>query len=95
MVDLPEFGKRVRVWPRPGLNVQASQTAILDGGTFLRKDGKEVEWSEFWHRRLLHGEIFLHDPRTAAEIAQAPKAASAQEAEKPKIAEASSTPGQE
>lgn len=63
MVDLPNFGTRVRVWPMPNRKVQHGETAILDGGAFMPEDGAEVEFSEFWHRRVLAGEIVFTDPR--------------------------------
>lgn len=70
MVDLPNFGARVFVWPMPGRSVQAGDTPILDGGTFLLADGQEVEWSTAWHRRLLAGEIAFTDPRGFAPVAR-------------------------
>lgn len=74
MVDLPNFGDRVRVWPMPGRNVQAGDTPILDGGAFLAGDGVEVTWSHSWHRKLLAGDIIFHDPRPAGTEKPAPAA---------------------
>lgn len=76
MVNLPDFGARVYVWPMPGRNVQAGETPILDGGSFLGADGQEVTWSPAWHRRLLAGELAFTDPR--------PSAPAAKQAEQPK-----------
>lgn len=91
MVNLPNFKDRVRVWPHKGTKIQASQVPILDGGAFLSPAGKMVEWSPFWHARLLAGEILLHDPRTAAEIEADAKKAAAKAAEPEKAAEAPTT----
>lgn len=83
MVNLPNFKDRVRVWPHKGTKIQASEVAILDGGSFLPPDGKNVTWSPFWHARLMNGEIILHDPRTAEEVEAAEKAKPAAPAASP------------
>lgn len=77
MVDLPNFGQRVYVWPFPGRNVQNGDTAILDGGSFLASEGKEIVFSEYWYRRVLAGEISFTDPRPAGAASSSSKAAPA------------------
>lgn len=63
MTGLPKIGERIKVWPMPGLKVQASALPFDDGGMRLPDDGREVTWSEHTYRQLLHGEILLHDPQ--------------------------------
>lgn len=67
MLNLPEHRSRIRVWPRPGRNVMAAEPSPRPSG-WMRPEGKEVTWSPFWHRRLLSGDIHLHDPRPGAAV---------------------------
>ena len=62
MLNLPNIGDRVRVWPAAGLNVQNGDGAFCK---FLPSGGREVAWDSYWHRRLLDGAIHLHDPSPA------------------------------
>jgi hypothetical protein len=62
MIGLPEFGARVRVYPKPGLLVQATEMPVdrWAGGHYLSPDGEDVIWSPFQHEQLRHGAILLH-----------------------------------
>lgn len=60
MIGLPNLGDLVRVWPADGLRVQ---DGAGNYGRILAVEGREVQWSEYWHRRLLEGSVHLHDPR--------------------------------
>lgn len=74
MLDLPEFGTTVRVWPFPGRKVQATERAIGLGGSFLPPDGATIRWSPFALSQLRQGDILLHAPPTEEQIEEARKA---------------------
>ena len=60
MVNLPEHGATVHIWPK-NARVQDGPLPIPDGGRFLTAEGRDVVWGEFYHRQLLGNEIRLHD----------------------------------
>lgn len=64
MTNVPNFGDRVTVWPMPKVRVQDGEGKL---GVAMAEGGREVEWSEFWYRRLLDGAISFTDPRPVAE----------------------------
>lgn len=63
-------GDIVKVWPRPGLLVQAHPQIH---GRFLAPEGEQLIWSEWLHSRVMDGSMLLTDPR---EFPSLPKAAS-------------------
>lgn len=69
MIDLPEPGQRVRVWPAPGRRVQLDARPVANdrGGRYLEyfDEGQEVVWSPFHLEQLRAGDIFLHALRKA------------------------------
>lgn len=64
MIGLPEFGTRVRVWPRPGRLVQDGPRPVdrLGGGRWMPTKGLVVEWDAYRHQQLLAGDLLLHHP---------------------------------
>jgi len=64
MLDLPELGQKVRVWPMPGRQVQHGPRPVdhLGGGRWMPRDGVEVVWSEFHLEQLRAGDLLLHPP---------------------------------
>jgi hypothetical protein len=62
MTGLPSIGDVVHVRPLPGLRVLEGPAA---SSRALPPEGREVTWSAWWHRRLLDGDVLLHDPRGA------------------------------
>jgi hypothetical protein len=66
MVNLPNVGERVKVWPMPGRAVQLSVVPLDAGGRWMPKDGAEVVWSHFHLEQLRAGDILFHSPVAAA-----------------------------
>lgn len=66
MIDLPEIGDRVKVWPMPGRYVLTgpfhSGAALLTQGQKMPAGGLEVVWDHFWYAQLKEGAILLHPP---------------------------------
>lgn len=68
MLNLPEFGSRVRVWPFPGRRVLRDPPPVLTaaGGAaharFLAKGGELVTWTIFHLEQLRAGDVMLHPP---------------------------------
>ena len=62
MLNLPEPGDRVRVWPCPGRRVQLDARPVAHdrGGRYLSDEGQEVVWSMFHLEQLRAGDIYLH-----------------------------------
>ena len=60
MTDLPTMGDVVHVWPAPGLRVPDGAARVLP------PEGREVTWDAWWHRRLLDGDLLLHDPSASS-----------------------------
>jgi hypothetical protein len=73
MVNLPNLGDKLHVWPAQGLKVQDSKTPISDGGRWMDPEGRDVVWDEFRYGQFLHGEIHLHSPKPAEEKPKASK----------------------
>ena len=99
MLNLPNVGQRVYVWPHPGLKVQDGALAISDGGRWLAPGGRTVIWDEYRHRQFLAGELHLTDPRPAAKVvlatttrATVPATASAAPSTTPAISGAATVP---
>ena len=64
MVNLPDHGSTVHIWPT-NPRVQDGPLAVSDGGRFLPMSGRDVVWGEFHYRQLLGGEIRLHEDKPA------------------------------
>lgn len=67
MINLPNFGDRVKVWPFPGRKVQldARPVATDKGGRYCEDEGQEVVWSEFHYEQYRQGDLLLHPPPAA------------------------------
>ena len=78
MLNVPNFGDRVRVWPAPNRRIQNGPRPIdaMGGGRLLADEGAEVIWSPFHFEQLRSGDLFLHDPtpRPVAKASPNPKA---------------------
>ena len=59
MINVPNFGETVAVWPSPGQKIQDGAGQF---GRFLQPAGRSVVWDEYWHRRFLEGAVLFHDP---------------------------------
>ncbi len=82
MIGLPEHGALVKIFPRPGMAVQATEAAVDGGdplhlngqhiapagGRFLKEEGELVVWSPWYHEQYKSGSIMLHPPH-AKELA--------------------------
>jgi hypothetical protein len=66
MIDLPEIGDRVKVWPMPGRFVLTgpfhSGAALLTQGQRMPKGGLEIVWDHYWFAQLREGAILMHAP---------------------------------
>jgi hypothetical protein len=64
MLNIPDFGAHVRVWPMPGRRVQLDARAVdqWGGGRFLPAKGAMVVWSLFHLEALRSGDLLLHAP---------------------------------
>lgn len=55
-------GDTVKVWPRPGLRVQA-HAGIYN--RFVSDEGETLTWNEWVHCRVMDGSLLLTDPHPA------------------------------
>lgn len=64
MLNLPNLGDRVRVWPFPGRRIQLDARPVTPdkGGRYMDEDGQEIVWSEFHLEQLRAGDLLLHSP---------------------------------
>ncbi len=62
MVAGLQFGDTVKVWPAPGLRVQAHAGIA---GRFLSPDGEFLVWSDWIHSRVCDGSMYLTNPNPA------------------------------
>lgn len=64
MLDLPEFGDKVRIWPHPHRKVQLGRRPVdkWGGGRWMARKGAVVEWSAYHLEQLRAGDILLHHP---------------------------------
>lgn len=58
MVHLFQLGEKRYVWPRPGHMVPDGPDSTI----FLPKEGKEVIWSDYWHKTAQSGSLCFTDP---------------------------------
>ncbi|MEO9196323.1 MAG: hypothetical protein ABI445_21940 [Polyangia bacterium] len=78
MLNLPNNGDRVRIWPVAERVVQVDHRPIHSehGGRACDADGQDVVWSTFLLESYRAGDFYLHDPTPqAAGEAKAAKAA--------------------
>lgn len=70
----PEPGDTVKVWPAPEFCAKGKtySSVLANPGRFLLAAGEAVLWSPFLAARFANGEVLLHDPQPAAEVAGAP-----------------------
>lgn len=66
MIDLPQLGQRLRIYPMPGRMVIAAPFAadapLLAHVRHMPNAGQEVVWDLYWFSQLREGAIILHAP---------------------------------
>lgn len=69
MLDIPDLGSKVRVWPHPQRRVTdgpAPFAGVHAFQNFLPPEGRDVFWTKYHLEQLRCGDLFLHDPRPQA-----------------------------
>lgn len=77
MIDRLKVGDTVKVWPRPGLRVQAHAGIP---GRFIPDEGDEMKWSPWLAARVADGSVLLTDPNARYAVATRDDGAAAEEA---------------
>jgi hypothetical protein len=68
VINLPNNGDKVRIWPYPGRRVQIDERAVNheQGGRFAADEGQLVTWSDYHAEAYRSGDFLLHDPSPRA-----------------------------
>lgn len=66
MIDLPQLGAQVQVWPMPGRRVLTGPyqegAALLAQAATMPTSGQWVKWDFYWLSQLQEGAILMHAP---------------------------------